>query len=60
MPATDQNTVYVAVVIAILGFMIGFGKRWLWRFGGIAYSYFGIGAAGGVRRGRAPADVDGR
>src|SRR6266498_48207 len=26
MPATDQNTVYVAVVIAILGFMIGFAK----------------------------------
>jgi uncharacterized protein len=26
MPVTDQNTVYVAVVIAILGFMIGFAK----------------------------------
>ncbi len=26
MPGTDQNTVYVAVVIAILGFMIGFAK----------------------------------
>jgi uncharacterized protein len=26
MPATDQNTAYVAVVIAILGFMIGFAK----------------------------------
>jgi uncharacterized membrane protein YfcA len=26
MPATDQNAVYVAVVIAILGFMIGFAK----------------------------------
>jgi uncharacterized protein len=26
MPATDQNTVYVALVIAILGFMIGFAK----------------------------------
>jgi len=26
MPATDQNTVYIAVVIAILGFMIGFAK----------------------------------
>jgi uncharacterized membrane protein YfcA len=26
MPATDQNAIYVAVVIAILGFMIGFAK----------------------------------
>jgi uncharacterized membrane protein YfcA len=26
MPVADQNTVYVAVVIAILGFMIGFAK----------------------------------
>jgi uncharacterized membrane protein YfcA len=26
MPATDHNTVYVTVVIAILGFMIGFAK----------------------------------
>jgi uncharacterized membrane protein YfcA len=26
MPATDQNAVYVTVVIAILGFMIGFAK----------------------------------
>lgn len=26
MPAADQNTVFVAVVIAILGFMIGFAK----------------------------------
>jgi len=26
MPITDQNTVYVAVVIATLGFMIGFAK----------------------------------
>jgi uncharacterized protein len=26
MPAADQHTVYVAVVIAILGFMIGFAK----------------------------------
>jgi uncharacterized membrane protein YfcA len=26
MPAADQNSVYVAVVIAILGFMIGFSK----------------------------------
>lgn len=26
MPAADQNTVYVAVVIAMLGFMIGFAK----------------------------------
>jgi uncharacterized membrane protein YfcA len=26
MPATDQNAVYVAVVISILGFMIGFAK----------------------------------
>jgi len=26
MPATDQNAVYVAIVIAILGFMIGFAK----------------------------------
>lgn len=26
MPAADQNTVYVAIVIAILGFMIGFAK----------------------------------
>ena len=26
MPSTDQNALYVAVVIAILGFMIGFAK----------------------------------
>jgi uncharacterized membrane protein YfcA len=26
MPGTDQHTIYVAVVIAILGFMIGFAK----------------------------------
>lgn len=26
MPVTDQNAVYIAVVIAILGFMIGFAK----------------------------------
>jgi uncharacterized protein len=32
MPATDQNTVYVAVVIAILGFMIGLAKG---GFGGL-------------------------
>jgi hypothetical protein len=32
MPATDQNSVYVAVVIAILGFMIGFAKG---GFGGL-------------------------
>jgi uncharacterized protein len=32
MPGTDQNTVYVAVVIAILGFMIGFSKG---GFGGL-------------------------
>jgi hypothetical protein len=32
MPATDQNAVYVAVVIAILGFMIGFAKG---GFGGL-------------------------
>jgi uncharacterized membrane protein YfcA len=32
MPLTDQHTVYVAVVIAILGFMIGFAKG---GFGGL-------------------------
>ena len=32
MPTGDQNTVYVAVVIAILGFMIGFAKG---GFGGL-------------------------
>ena len=32
MPATDQNAVYVAVVISILGFMIGFAKG---GFGGL-------------------------
>ena len=32
MPATDQNAVYLAVVIAILGFMIGFAKG---GFGGL-------------------------
>ena len=32
MPASDQNTVYVAVVIAILGFMIGLAKG---GFGGL-------------------------
>jgi uncharacterized membrane protein YfcA len=32
MPAADQNAVYVAVVIAILGFMIGFAKG---GFGGL-------------------------
>jgi len=32
MPAADQNTVYVAVVIAILGFMIGLAKG---GFGGL-------------------------
>ena len=32
MPATDQNTVYVAVVIAVLGFLIGFSKG---GFGGL-------------------------
>ena len=32
MPGTDQHTVYVAVVIAILGFMIGFAKG---GFGGL-------------------------
>ena len=32
MPGTDQNTVYVAVVIAILGFMIGLAKG---GFGGL-------------------------
>ena len=32
MPATDQNAVYIAVVIAILGFMIGFAKG---GFGGL-------------------------
>ena len=32
MPATDQNAVYVTVVIAILGFMIGFAKG---GFGGL-------------------------
>jgi uncharacterized protein len=32
MPATDQNAVYVAVIIAILGFMIGFAKG---GFGGL-------------------------
>ena len=32
MPATDQNAVYVAVVIAILGLMIGFAKG---GFGGL-------------------------
>ena len=32
MPASDQNTVYVAVVIAILGLMIGFAKG---GFGGL-------------------------
>ncbi len=26
MPATDQNTVYIVVVIALLGFLIGFAK----------------------------------
>jgi len=32
MPAADQNAVYVAVVIAILGFMIGLAKG---GFGGL-------------------------
>jgi len=32
MPSTDQNTIYVAVVIAILGFMIGIAKG---GFGGL-------------------------
>lgn len=32
MPATDQSAVYVAVVIALLGFMIGFAKG---GFGGL-------------------------
>ena len=32
MPAADQNPVYVAVIIAILGFMIGFAKG---GFGGL-------------------------
>ena len=32
MPASEQNTVYVAIVIAILGFMIGFAKG---GFGGL-------------------------
>jgi len=32
MPATDQNTMYVAIVIAILGFMIGVAKG---GFGGL-------------------------
>ena len=32
MPAADQNAVYVAIVIAILGFMIGFAKG---GFGGL-------------------------
>jgi len=32
MPTTDQNAVYVAIVIAILGFMIGFAKG---GFGGL-------------------------
>src|SRR5215208_996932 len=32
MPAADQNTVYVAIVIAILGFMIGLAKG---GFGGL-------------------------
>ena len=32
MPATDQNTLFVAIVIAILGFMIGFAKG---GFGGL-------------------------
>jgi len=35
MPATDQNAVYVAVVIATLGFMIGFAKG---GFGGLGAS----------------------
>src|ERR1044072_7176162 len=33
MPGTDQNTVYVAVVIAILGFMIGLAKGGLGGLG---------------------------
>ena len=32
MPAADQNAVYVAVVIAVLGFMIGLAKG---GFGGL-------------------------
>ena len=32
MPATDQNTMYIAIVIAILGLMIGFAKG---GFGGL-------------------------
>src|SRR5512134_2517135 len=32
MPATDQNAIYIAVVVAILGFMIGFAKG---GFGGL-------------------------
>jgi len=32
MPATDQNTIYVAIVVAILGFMIGLAKG---GFGGL-------------------------
>ena len=32
MPATDQHTLYVAVVIAVLGFLIGFSKG---GFGGL-------------------------
>src|SRR5512134_3369980 len=32
MPATDQNAIYIAIVIAVLGFMIGFAKG---GFGGL-------------------------
>ncbi len=60
MPAADQNPAYVAVVIAILGFMIGVCKRWLWWPGGSAYTYFGAGSAGGVGGWSVIADADGR
>ena len=35
MPATDQNTLYVAVIIAFLGFMIGLAKGGFGGFGAL-------------------------
>jgi len=35
LPATDQNTLYVAIIIAFLGFMIGLAKGGLGGFGAL-------------------------
>ena len=60
MPATDQNAVYVAIVIAILGFMIGFAKGGFSGLGALLTPVLALVLPVALRGWRALADVDGR